>query len=169
MNVVKKFVAVLDAAIDIGAILAAVLAILVTLLVVAQVVLRGAKIQILWAFEVSEYILLYITFLGAAWVLKRGGHVSLDVLPERLNPRSAALLNAVTSIVGAIVCLLLTWYGVKLTVDTFLSGYTLYTEVEPPIWPIIAIIPIGSFLLFIQFLRMTYKYLQDRRASNSKS
>ena len=38
-----------------------------------------------WTVEVCEYILFILAFLGAPWLLKKGGHVSVDIVVERLE------------------------------------------------------------------------------------
>ena len=122
----------------------------------------------LWVIEVSEYILLMMTFLGAAWVLKKDGHVRIDVLINRLEPRTQTILNIVTSVVGAIFCLIIVWYGTDVTWENFQKGTTFYKAVGFPKAPIMAAIPIGSFLLFIQFLRRTRGYLMEWKAPQYK-
>ena len=64
-----------------------------------------------WVLEFTEYGLLYMTFLCTAWVLKNEGHVISDLLLVGLSPRNQALLNTVTSFMGAVICLILTWFG----------------------------------------------------------
>ena len=118
-----------------------------------------------WALEFSEYSLLYITFLATAWVLKNERHVIIDIGLNQLSPRTRALFNVATSIVGAIICLFLTWYGWDVSWEHLQEGFYQPTVVQPPDFPIFVIIPIGAFLLVIQFLRRAYKYLGDWRAS----
>ena len=118
-----------------------------------------------WVLEFSEYSLLYITFLCTAWVLKNERHVIVDIGLNQLNPRTRALFNVATSILGAIICLLLTWYGWDVAWEHLVKGFYQPTVIKPPDFPIFVIIPIGSFLLFIQFLRRTSKYLGNWRAS----
>ena len=130
--------------------------------VIARAV-AGAPLK--WVLEFSEYSLLYITFLGAAWVLKNERHVIVDIGLNWLNPKTRALFNVATSILGAIICLLLTWYGWDVAWEHLQQGFFQPTVIRPPDFPIFVIIPIGSFLLFIQFLRRTSKYLGEWRAS----
>jgi len=116
-----------------------------------------------WVIEFAEYTMLYISFAGAAWVLKKEGHVSLDIVANRLRPKARNFLNIITSVLGAIVCLVIAWYSVEVTWDLFQRGVRLISMVEPPQAPFIAIIAAGSFLLFVQFLRRAYGYLEDWR------
>ena len=110
--------------------------------------------------EIVEYVLLYTCFLGGAWLLREEGHVKLDVLLSRLNPRNQALLNAVTSGLAAMLWLLLIWYTTGTTLKAHEMGHYMMTILETPKAPLYAIMPIGSFLLFVQFSRRTYGYLR---------
>lgn len=109
-----------------------------------------------WVLEFTEYGLLYITFLCAAWVLKNDAHVVTDLVLVALSPQKRALLNFATSILGAIVCLLLAWFGWEVSWAKLKSGAYQPTEMEPPDFPLFVIISIGSLLLFIQFMRRAY-------------
>lgn len=41
---------------------------------------------LVWGGEMSQTILVWITFIGAASVLYRGGHIAIDFLPELVPP-----------------------------------------------------------------------------------
>jgi TRAP-type C4-dicarboxylate transport system permease small subunit len=164
---VRKVSAILDGTIGLLAFVAGVILIFVLLSVCAEVVMRYFLGRpIIWVTEVSEYSLLYITFLGAAWVLKRERHVKMELVLDRLNPKVQALVNTITSIVGAIICLALTYYGAQVTWDHFVRGLHTPTTLRPLLFPILAVIPLGSFFFFIQFLRRTHGYLERYRAPN---
>jgi len=42
--------------------------------------------SIYWSGEVSRYLLVYITFLGATIAYKRGAHVGIDIIVEKFSP-----------------------------------------------------------------------------------
>jgi TRAP-type C4-dicarboxylate transport system permease small subunit len=74
------------------------------------------------------------------------------------------VVNTITSLLGAIVCLIITAYGVKVTWDYMQMGYLYYGSLVIPAYLFAAVIPLGGFLLFIQFLKRTYSYLGKLRA-----
>jgi TRAP-type C4-dicarboxylate transport system permease small subunit len=121
-----------------------------------------------WVLEFTEYGLLYMTFLCTAWVLKNEGHVTSDLLLVSLSPKNKALMNTVTSILGAVICLFVAWFGSDVSWEKLQSGAFQPTAIEPPDFPIFVIIPVGSFLLFIQFLRRAYKNLWNWRTAQIK-
>ncbi len=165
MKTPMKLRTTFDHTINLGAYLAGGFVVFIMLTIVADVTSRKLAGQsIPWVVQFSEYSLCYLTFLGAAWLLKREGHVKIDIVVSRLNPRNQALLNLVTSIVGAIVLLVVAGYGVITTWDLFQRGVYDPLIIRVPKGPLVAVIPLGGFLLFIQFLRKAYGHLREWRA-----
>lgn len=113
---------------------------------------------LIWVVEVTEYTILYTTFLAAARLLKEEGHVKIELVVDALKPRAQALLNAITSMLGIVVCLVLVFFGTWSTVVHFREDIPTFTAMEIPKWPFLMIIPFGSFLLLIQFVRRAYEY-----------
>ncbi len=159
MKLHEKAIGIFDYIIGFLALLAAVLLVFITLSVTTGVITRYLFRQpIIWVVEISQYSLLFITFLGAAWVLRRERHVKMDMLLDRLGQRSKALVSIITSGLAAIVCLIVVWYSVLSTWTYFKLDYFTPTILEVPQWIILAIIPVGTFMLFVQFIRRAYGY-----------
>ena len=169
MKRLTKVTTIFDRGLDLATLLAAVLLIFTLLLVSAGVVMRYfLRTPIPWVVEISEYNMLYITFLVVAWVLKKEGHVKIDILLSRLKPRARAILNIITSVCCAAMCLPLVWYGGRLAWEYILAGRYETTTLELHIGYVMAIIPVGCSLLFIQFLRRIHGYLASWRAPSNK-
>ncbi len=105
-----------------------------------------------WIVEVSSYLMLYITFLGTAWLQSQNGHVEVDLFLSNLRPKVRASLQAITSLGGVVVGFILTWKGALVTLDFYQRGVTMMGILSTPQCLLLAIIPIGGFLLFIEFL-----------------
>lgn len=161
---------IFDCVISYAALLAAFLLIFVMVSISAGVAQRYLLNRTTpWLLEVTEYILLVITLLAAAWVLKKEGHVKLDLVLNYLSPRNQALVNTTTSIIGAGIFLVVTWYSTETTWKLFQLGfYETETILHVPKWIVVAVIPLGSFLLCIQLLRRFYGYLTRWRVSPNK-
>ncbi|MEW6374880.1 MAG: TRAP transporter small permease [Thermodesulfobacteriota bacterium] len=117
-----------------------------------------------WMLEITEYIMLYIPFLGAALVLKEDGHIRVDLLVNRFSDRNKARLNIITSLVGSIVMLTYTWFGTQVTLDYFKRGIPALESLKTPMFLILMIIPIGGFFFTIQFLRQVMGYYQKLKS-----
>ncbi len=111
-----------------------------------------------WMLEITEYIMLYIPFLCAAVVLKEEGHIRVDLLINRFSRKNKAWVNILTSLVGGIIMLAYTWFGAQTTLDAYRRGVPSLESLRTPVFLILMIIPIGSFLFTIQFLRQTAHY-----------
>lgn len=161
-----RFWTVFDRIIDILAFLAGILVIFAMLAVCTDVSLRFFwNYPIVWVYEITELSLLFIAFLGTTWLLKKGGHVRVDIILVRVSQRTQELLGMVSSIIGILICLVLVWYGIQVSWQFTAEGISDPTILELPKGPILIIIPLGSFLLLIQFLRSIHGYWRKWQTS----
>ncbi len=160
MKTLKKLGAIFDSANSVLAVLAGVVIVSLMLIITYEVIIRYfLNRSLVWSVEITGYSLLYVTFLAAAWLLRSEGHVRMDLLIERLNPRAQALMNTLTSIMGVAICLTILIFGVKVSWESYQLGYFMSSEMRPPQYLILIIIPIGMLMLSVQFARRSYGYL----------
>ncbi|MBN2125959.1 MAG: TRAP transporter small permease [Deltaproteobacteria bacterium] len=146
--------------------LGGVLMILAILMVCTDVVMRYFfSSPIGGVLQFSEYILLYIPFLAAAYVLKEDGHIKIDIILNRLSPRRQALVNTVTSALGSVVLLVLTYYGAFITLDYYRRGVPTLKYYKIPEFLVVMIIPIGCLLFSVQFVRKTFNHYRSLRGT----
>ena len=106
-----------------------------------------------WIVQFNEYAMLFATFLGSAWLLRKGKHVSIELLVSRLPPKAQKTFELIHSIMGMGLTAVLCWYGVLTTVENFQRNVIHVQAVDIPMAYIIFVIPLGFLLLFIQFFR----------------
>jgi C4-dicarboxylate transporter DctQ subunit len=167
MKFLTRLTTVFDKAISALAILSGMLLVLVMLAINYGVIMRYFfRNPQAWVPEVTAMSLVYITFLGTTWVLKRNGHVIMDVVALMLKPRSKGILDSVTSFICSIMFLLLVIYGVDVTWNHYTRGlYNAHEILRIPTAYLLAIIPVGSFMLFVQFLRRSFSsFFSGRQA-----
>jgi C4-dicarboxylate transporter DctQ subunit len=146
-----------DHALNSSAYVASLLILIAWVIVCSEIVMRYFfKNPLTWAVEFTEYIMLYATFLGSAWLLRAEEHVNINLVFEKLNPRTQAIISFVTSILGMIACSIIVWYGAESTLTHYRDGMRTFTAMILLKWPFIIIIPFGSFLLAVQFARRAY-------------
>lgn len=155
----SRAVRVFDLIVDGGAILAAVLMIAVMLTTTIKVVFRyGLREGLIGIDQISGTMLLYITFLGAAWVLRREEHVTLDLLVGRIGPDIRRQLLIWGSVVGALVCLTVSGFGTFETVTSWQRGIRIPAELEIPRAINLVAIPVGCLFLGLQFARRAWRH-----------
>ena len=139
------------------AVVAAAIVALVALAIGFEVVMRYfLNRPTRWVIEFSEYALVYIAFLGGAWVLREDSHVSVELLVDALPREARRWLRVVTSLLGAAICATIAWVSTSYTYELYESGEVLFRSLQTPKWAILAIIPAGMVLLAIQFLRRAF-------------
>jgi C4-dicarboxylate transporter DctQ subunit len=152
---------VFDVIIDLGGVIAAVLLIAVMLGTTVKVIFRyGLREGLIGADQIGGTMLLYIALLGAAWVLRRNEHVTIDLLLGHVGPRTRWFLTVVSAVIGALVCLVITVFGTLEVIDSLQKGVRIPAEIEMPRAVNLVVIPIGFLLLMLQFLRQTVDLLK---------
>lgn len=111
--------------------------------------------------EVTEISLLYITFLGTAWLYKQDGHVVIDMLLYELYEKSRKVLMLVSHGLVGLTSLVLVYYGSLTTWDHFQRGVRNPTILETPVALIIAVIPVGAIVLLLEVLLKIRKTLKE--------
>ena len=122
-----------------------------------------------WAIEVSEHMLAIYAFFAAAWLLKRGGHVNVDLVVRQFSPKKQVILSVICSILGAIICLVIFIFGIYSTHKYFIEDVYTRTVLNFPMWILIITIPIGFFFLSGQFIIDAYNKLLTLRERNEQS
>jgi TRAP-type C4-dicarboxylate transport system permease small subunit len=157
---------ILDGVINFFAVIAGILLATMALIVTYNVIMRYfVNRPPVWAIETTEYIMVYATFLAAAWVLKHGGHVKIDIILVMLSKKRQHALNVLVCILGIVACGLLAWYGMKATYSLYSREVIMMKMMPWPKWVLVAPIPIGILLTFIQFIRKLIGLIATKEAA----
>ena len=114
-----------------------------------------------WAFDLSEYSLVWMTFLAAPWILLRDGHVRVEILVEALGLRSQRAIGVAVSVVGLVVCAILAWRtGIAAVEYAQNDVRTARIWNIPRIYPYVAV-PFGSALLTLAFAARLLTYIGE--------
>lgn len=158
-RILKKAVSVLDRITDLLAGAAGVFLILIMLLVSYLVVMRytlGRPPG--WVVEICQYMIFALTFLAAPWLLRKGGHVRVDLVLVFLSPKANSLLSMITSIAGMLISIILAWYAALSTWQHFVQHIAVIEILRIPKALLLAFIPLGFLLLSMEFLRQACEH-----------
>ena len=147
------------------AVLAGILLFAITLIVTYAVVLRDLNIRPpIWVLQYTEYGLLWITFLGAAWLQRLNGHIRIDTIIINLPKKIRSKLEIINNILGCLVTLIVFYFALLHTIDLFQRGILEVKATNVSKYLIFSIIPFGSLVLFLQFVRDTWKKIRQEMA-----
>lgn len=153
----KLFWSIFDNLIELMAALAGVILVFITAAVCYTIGMRFLfKQTTIWIIQTCEYALLWIAFLATTWLLKEGGHISVDIICAHLNEKTKNYLEFVVYIIGGLFCIMLAIFSVVHMYDCVVNNVTDVRAITVPKSAIFIIIPVGSILLIFQFFRMAW-------------
>ncbi len=133
----------------------AVLILFMALLIGYDVLMRRIfDAPLIWSLDVTEFALLYATFLAAPIVLKREGHVRMTAVIELLKPTPRQLLFIAGMTAASMASGIIAWQSLFAFLDHLERGSNIIGGIEVPQATVTWIIPFGFLLLSIQSLRM---------------
>jgi TRAP-type transport system small permease protein len=117
-----------------------------TVLVFANVVLHLLSRDLAWVIELSELLMVWVTFLGAAAATRRGAHMAVTELVDLVHGASRRVVEAAIQLCVAGVLLLLTVYGWRLMIA---GWHGLLTVLDWPMGIQYMALPVGSAVALV--------------------
>lgn len=134
-----------------AAVMGGFLFVVITLIVFYEIVARYVfNSPTTWSIDVCIYLVMWATFLGAAYTLKQGGHIMVDVVVVKFSPRNVRLVRLATYTLVLTFCLVLLWRGTLACIDAVRYNEVTLSAHRFPLWLPMSAIPAGSFLLILQ-------------------
>ncbi|RJQ28194.1 MAG: TRAP transporter large permease subunit [Peptococcaceae bacterium] len=127
----------------------------VSLSIVYEIVMRFFfRSPTTWVYDVSVYILIWYGFLSAAYALKQGAHINVDIITSRLCARTGAVLEIAGYLFCLIYSVILTVYGVETVNNSLHSGEVTANLLHVKVWMIQLGLVTGGALLILQAGRL---------------
>lgn len=149
----NRFDKILEGVETILAVIAGLLLLFITISISLSIGLRIFDLQVpLWTVQFNEYALLWVTFLSGAWLLRKGRHVSLDILTTRLKARNLARLSSLHGVMGFLTTGFLGLVSGKVAWSQFQRGIMDVRAVDVPKYLLLSVVCIGFLLMALEFL-----------------
>ena len=155
-----KGTGIFDRIIDFMALLAGILLVVAVLIVCWEIGMRYfVHKPLVWMVEVCEYILFSIAFLGAPWLLKKGGHVSVDVVTEFMGPKNRARMRLLSLTSGILISAIITWFSFETALECYRTGVLVTKTLNVPKHYFLFLICLGYLCLLCEFARQFFRHL----------
>jgi len=139
-----------------------------TLLIFASVVQRYAAgtallypyargIDLTWAQELCIFMFIWMAKFGAAYGVRTGIHVGVDVLVRKLRPARQRAVVMFSLLCGAGFTAAVGTMGASFVWGLMGTDQTT-PDLEWPSWAIYLCIPLGSYLMCFRFLQVAWTY-----------
>ncbi len=114
-------------------------------------------IRLTWAQELCIYLFVWMAKFGAAYGVRTGIHVGVDILINQLPDGLRHKTIVFGLLCGAFFTAFVGWLGARLVVHLAHYGQT-SAVLEAPMWLVYLCLPLGSFLMCFRFLQVAWHF-----------
>lgn len=126
----------------------------------AQVISRyGLNKPIPWIEEVSAILLIWMTFIGAAWLVRKDRHIRVELLEEWVRPKVCAVVYTIYDIITIAFLILLAVGGFQLVVA---MDFERTPALQIPYRYIVSVVPAAALLMAGYFTLIIYRRFSRR-------
>ena len=142
-------------------IIARVVVALMVALITSDVVLRYFfNRPIAGSYELIEFMMVFVVFLGLAYTQVRKGHLCINLFTKNLSGATMAVLNGLTYLLCFVIFTLISW-RLSIAASSAFSNESISTVLSIPIWISYWVTVIGAATLTIVFLADFLQSVQD--------
>ena len=125
--------------------------------VVVSVLMRNFGVQpFAWLFTSAEYGILYMTMLGAPWLVREKGHVHIELITSALPDGPRRIVSRGVAIACVAVCVVLAWKGYDLVATNIERADYDVRAYYFPRWILTITFPVSFGLMAIEFSRFVF-------------
>ncbi|MEZ0467987.1 TRAP transporter small permease [Phaeobacter sp. SYSU ZJ3003] len=125
--------------------------------VTLSVVMRNAGLQpFAWLFTSSEYAILYMTMMGAPWLVREKGHVHIELITAALPAEVRRVVSRLVAALCVLVSVILAWKGAELFLGNIARNDLDVRAYYFPKWILTIAFPVSFGLMAIEFSRFVF-------------
>jgi len=114
-------------------------------------------ISFTWAQELCIYLFIWMAKFGAAYGVRTGIHVGVDVLVRKLPARKQRFFVQFSLAAGAFFTFVVANLGIRFVLFVHDAGQV-SPDLEMPMWIVYLAVPLGSSLMCYRFLQVLVQY-----------
>lgn len=105
-----------------------------------------------WQDEMAVFLIIGATFLSAAGVQAKRGHVAIEALTGFLSPAANRVRLILADTISLAFCLFFAWKSWSLDHEAWVDGQVSQSTWGPPLWIPYTLMSVGMSLLCLQFM-----------------
>ena len=117
------------------------------------------KVHMSWAQELCIILFVWMCKFGAAYGVRTGIHVGVDVLINRMKGRNRAIFVVFGLACGAFFTAIVGTLGARFVWDIAHTDQV-SPDLEMPMWIVYLAVPLGSYLMCFRFLQVTWSFIR---------
>ncbi len=129
---------------------------LLAALLIANVIARNFFRSIYYAEEVSMILVIFITFVGLSYAVRKARHIRMGAIFDALNPKWQKIMLYIIAGYSAFFMFLMAYYAYAYVATARLT-MQVTSSLRIPYWMIVVIVVVGFFSAGIQYIRTIIK------------
>ncbi len=115
------------------------------------------SLNLVWAQELTIILFVWMAKFGAAYGVRTGIHVGIDVLINRMEPGKRKIFILFGLLAGAFFTGVIATMGANFVYHMY-HGSAMSPDLEVPMWLVYLAIPLGSALMCFRFLQVAWSF-----------
>lgn len=142
---------------------------IVGLFILYEVMMRAVfKAPTIWVTDISTYVLVWFCFMTAAYGLKSGSHIQVDVLTHSLLPRAKSIMDLASIALVFLYVVIFAYFGWQMVLESYERHQVTPNLLHLPVWIIQLGLGIGTTVLVLQTIRVAAKNINTTRGLASE-
>ena len=123
-----------------------------TVVVFTQVVFRLISSSLPWSEELSRYLMVYLTYVGASVGVKRKSHIAIEFVTSKFPLKIQYAVEIIANLICLACCAVIFYYGIKLVNITMMQKSP---AMRIPMGTAYFALVLGASLMIIHFVNNT--------------
>ena len=102
--------------------------------------------------EITTYLFVLLSLLGAAIAAKRGAHLGFTLITEHVGKTMGRILSIIAMGISALFSAIICYFGIFMALNQYTKGQ-LTAGTQLPEWIFGSFVPIGALFVTIRFLQ----------------
>jgi TRAP-type C4-dicarboxylate transport system permease small subunit len=132
-----------------------------TILLIANFIARELFTSIYFAEEISEFLVIFTTFAGVSYGVRRARHIRMGAFLDMMPPFVQKILIIIISAVSAFVMFFMAHVSYNYLLHALHKAHET-PALKLPYWIFYVIVPMGFFMAGIQYLRTIIKNIVEK-------
>ena len=115
------------------------------------------SVNLVWAQELCIILFVWMAKFGAAYGVRTGIHVGIDVIINRMEPKNRKLMVLFGLGCGALFTGIIAVLGANFVMHMYATS-SISPDLELPMWIVYLAVPLGSGLMCFRFLQVAFNF-----------
>jgi len=132
-----------------------------TILLIANFIARELFTSIYFAEEISEFLVIFTTFVGVSYGVRRARHIRMGAFLDMMPPFVEKIVIIIISGVSAFVMFFMAHASLNYLLHSLHKAHET-PALKLPYWIFYVIVPMGFFMAGIQYIRTIIKNIVEK-------